>query len=519
MPLLIVTPELVVLAATDLQRIASTLNTAHTAAGISTTRIATAAADEVSTAAATVFAQYGQQFHALSNQADTFHQQFVQKLTTGSASYLGAEATSMSTLQAAAQHNARETINAPTQILLGRPLIGNGANGTAAHPDGGAGGLLLGNGGAGYSPTTPWVSGGTGGSAGLIGQGGTGGTGGAYANGGAGGRGGWLLGIGGNGGPAGTGAIGGDGGAAGLIGIGGTGGNGALGGFGGQGGVLSGGTGANGVSTPGSGTVRLTMQAVTEPVVYISVNGGPTVPVLVDTGSTGLVIPLQYIGTEQSLGSPTGFGTSGYSGGLTYSFQTYQTTVSFGNGIVTTPTSVNAPTAAQPFLNFLEPAGVVGVLGIGTNAGGPGPSSVTTALPGNFGHGVLINQQQGYLHFGTAPPVTGISVTGAPIANVAVSINGGPTVSAYATIDSGGVYGTIPSAVLGTGQTSGNVPAGTTISVYTSNGHTLLYSYTTTNTNSPTVISGGLMNSGNEPFMQQPVYISNSGIGTTIFYG
>ena len=519
MSLLVVTPDSLVFAAADLQRIGSTLSTAQEAAAVSITRLVAAAADEVSAAAAMVFTEHGQQFQALSTQANAVHQQFVQKLAAGSQTYLTAEATNLSTLQAAAENNAREALNAPTQIVLGRPLIGNGADGTPAHPQGGAGGLLLGNGGAGYSPTTPWVSGGAGGSAGLIGYGGAGGTGGAYANGGAGGRGGWLLGIGGNGGPAGTGAIGGDGGAAGLIGIGGSGGNGALGGYGGPGGLFSGATGANGVSEPGGGTVRLTIQAVTEPVVYISVNGGPMLPVLVDTGSTGLVLPLQYFGTEQNLGSPTGSGTSGYSGGLTYSFQTYQTTVDFGNGIVTTSTSVNAPTSAQPFLNFLEPAGVVGVLGIGANAGGPGPSSVTTALPGNFGQGVLINQQQGYLHFGTAPPLTGISVTGAPIANVAVSINGGPTVSAYATIDSGGVHGTIPSSVLGTGQTSGAVPAGTTISVYTSNGQTLLYSYTTTNANSPTVISRGLMNTGNEPFMQQPVYIANSGIGTTIFYG
>ncbi|WP_337360551.1 PGRS repeat-containing protein, partial [Mycobacterium tuberculosis] len=78
-------------------------------------------------------------------------------------------------------------INAPTQALLGRPLIGNGADGTAANPNGGAGGLLYGNGGNGFSQTTAGLTGGTGGSAGLIGNGGNGGAGGAGANGGAGG--------------------------------------------------------------------------------------------------------------------------------------------------------------------------------------------------------------------------------------------------------------------------------------------------------------------------------------------
>ncbi len=62
--------------------------------------------------------------------------------------------------------------------------------------------------------------------------------------------------------------------------------------------------------------------------------------------------------------------------------------------------------------------------------------------------------------------------------------------------DSGGVYGTIPSSVLGTGQTSGYVPAGTTISVYSTDGQTLLYSYTTTASNALSVTSGGTMETG-----------------------
>ncbi len=54
-------------------------------------------------------------------------------------------------------------VNAPTNVLLGRDLIGNGVTGTAAAPNGGPGGLLFGDGGAGYT-------GGNGGSAGLIGN-------------------------------------------------------------------------------------------------------------------------------------------------------------------------------------------------------------------------------------------------------------------------------------------------------------------------------------------------------------
>jgi len=72
-------------------------------------------------------------------------------------------------------------INEPAQTLLGRPLIGNGADGTAASPNGGAGGLLFGNGGNGYSFASGVTAqiGGTGGAAGLIGNGGAGGTGGS----------------------------------------------------------------------------------------------------------------------------------------------------------------------------------------------------------------------------------------------------------------------------------------------------------------------------------------------------
>ena len=81
------------------------------------------------------------------------------------------------------------------------------------------------------------------------------------------------------------------------------------------------------------------------------------------------------------------------------------------------------------------------------------------------------------------------------------------------------MYGFIPSSVLDTGQTSGTVPAGITISVYTSNGETLLYSYTTTGSDGPYVTTGNALNSGYTPFYLGPVYIaeSPSGFGTTTF--
>jgi hypothetical protein len=112
----------------------------------------------------------------------------------------------------------------------------------------------------------------------------------------------------------------------------------------------------------------------------------------------------------------------------------------------------------------------------------------------------------------------GITVSGAPVTAFAVQINGGPPQQVSVTMDSGGEYGSIPSSVLATGQTSGRLPAGTTISVYTDDGLTPLYSYTTTATNSPLVASGQ-MNTGCAPFAQGPVYISYSpnGVGATTF--
>ncbi|WP_431233017.1 PGRS repeat-containing protein [Mycolicibacterium psychrotolerans] len=138
----------------------------------------------------------------------------------------------------------------------GSYVIGNGADGTEADHNGGAGGWLLGDGGAGWNSTEAGVSGGAGGRAGALGNGGTGGTGGAGADGGAGGAGGQLMGIGGAGGNAGAsvvGAVGGRGGAGGdatglVFGVGGHGGVGGDGTDGGRGG-----NGGNGATFLGSG--------------------------------------------------------------------------------------------------------------------------------------------------------------------------------------------------------------------------------------------------------------------------
>lgn len=257
MSFVIAAPEFLTAAAMDLASIGSTVSAASAAASAPTVAILAAGADEVSIAVAALFGMHGQAYQALSVQASAFHQQFVQALTAGAYSYASAEAAAVTPLQ-----QLVDVINAPFRSALGRPLIGNGANGKpGTGQDGGAGGLLYGSGGTG---TLSGGRGGAGGNAGTFyGSGGAGGAGGESdngdgGNGGVGGKAG-LVGEGGNGGDggatiAGKGGSGGNGGNAWLTGQGGNGGNAAFGkagtgsvGVGGAGGLLEGQNGENGL--------------------------------------------------------------------------------------------------------------------------------------------------------------------------------------------------------------------------------------------------------------------------------
>ncbi|WP_152317230.1 PE family protein, partial [Mycobacterium tuberculosis] len=193
MSFVIAAPEALVAVASDLAGIGSALAEANAAALAPTTALLAAGADEVSAAIAALFGAHGQAYQTVSAQASAFHAQFVQALTGGGGAYAAAEAANVSAAQSTDQR-LLDLINGPTQALLGRPLIGDGANGGPGQ-DGGPGGVLYGNGGAG-------------------GQGSSGGIGGPGATGGAGGKGGdggdaQLIGDGGNGGNGGAGGTGG----------------------------------------------------------------------------------------------------------------------------------------------------------------------------------------------------------------------------------------------------------------------------------------------------------------------
>lgn len=208
MSFVIASPEALLAAATDLAAIRSTIRAANAAAAVPTTGALAPAADEVSAGIAALFGAQAQSYQAVSAQAAAFHDRFVQLLNAGGGSYASAEI-------ANAQQNLLNAVNAPTQTLLGRPLVGDGADGASgpvgqpggdggigAGGAGGFGAVLFGNGGAGGSGAPGGIgAGGNGGNALLVGNGGNGGAGTGGAAGGAGGSGGLLFGQNGMPGP------------------------------------------------------------------------------------------------------------------------------------------------------------------------------------------------------------------------------------------------------------------------------------------------------------------------------
>ncbi|OSC39900.1 PE family protein, partial [Mycobacterium decipiens] len=197
MSYLIAAPEMLTAAATDLANIGSSISAANAAAAPPTTALVAAGADEISARIAALFGAHAQAYQVLSAQAAMFHEQFVRALSTGAGAYAAAEVASAQSVQ----QDLLNLINAPTQALLGRPLIGNGADGLpGTGQNGGDGGILFGNGGNGGSGALN-QRGGNGGNAGLWGNGGAGGAGGNATaagvngfSGGGGGLGGLLLG-------------------------------------------------------------------------------------------------------------------------------------------------------------------------------------------------------------------------------------------------------------------------------------------------------------------------------------
>jgi hypothetical protein len=285
--------------------------------------------------------------------------------------------------------------------------------------------------------------------------------------------------------------------------------------------------------------VPVRVKAQTQPTISISVNGAGRIPVLIDTGASGLIVTPDRVGNLDEL-TPVGpVRTSCFSGGLCYDYQSYDgAVVDFGAGAVTSPTVINVvePGSVAEFNQFLA-WGANGILGVGANRdAGPGPAPIPTAvLPGELSDGFLLFQNflpfglLGFMVFGPNPLPVRASVPGTPDSYVVVSIPGGTPSIAPAIIDSGGVGGTVRAENAPAGSPAGSVlPAGTRISVYAADGTTLLYTYftqpgTPSNPGYGTpVIADGFMNSGNGPFAQGPIYLNygyddSYGIGSTDF--
>jgi hypothetical protein len=285
--------------------------------------------------------------------------------------------------------------------------------------------------------------------------------------------------------------------------------------------------------------VPVTVKANTEPTINVKVNGGPATPVLVDTGSSGLLVTRDYVGSA-NLGAPTGSGQVQFGGDTsTFRYTAYNAPVDFGNGALTGPTTIfivdEADAAA--YKAFLQPAGVVGILGTGADTNGPiryvGGNPVSdpipnSVLPGELSDGYLLYQDLffgllgGVMILGPNPFPTRVSVPGAGYALLQASVNGGAQQAVTSIIDSGGVYGTLPNTLPGvSGAVGSDAPAGTRINVYTPDGLTLLYTYTT-GSNGPTIVNGTTepMNTGNIAFSQGPVYVNYGapgGYGSTDF--
>ena len=121
-----VSPDVVAASATDVANIGATISDADAAAAALTTELVPAAEDEISAAIAGLFGTYARDYHALVAQAAAFHDRFMQAVNASARSYVAAESANAAALFQTAQQDLLGVVNAPTEALLGRPLIATG---------------------------------------------------------------------------------------------------------------------------------------------------------------------------------------------------------------------------------------------------------------------------------------------------------------------------------------------------------------------------------------------------------
>ena len=99
MSYVIIDPDLMGVAADELQGIGSTLAASNTAAAAPTTGVLAPATDTVSVRAAALLDAHAQQYQALSAQAEAFHDKFVQTLLAAKNAYADIEAENATAMQ------------------------------------------------------------------------------------------------------------------------------------------------------------------------------------------------------------------------------------------------------------------------------------------------------------------------------------------------------------------------------------------------------------------------------------
>jgi hypothetical protein len=274
--------------------------------------------------------------------------------------------------------------------------------------------------------------------------------------------------------------------------------------------------------------------------VNASIAGGTATPMLVDTGSSGLILPYTDLGSSAytplegllNLGFPTGVDESEI-GGVDYLYLTYNNVpVDYLNAFGTPDLSTDGPAGIEIYSwnpsefssiftnnalqTYLSGNDVDGILGIGQDNAGPlsSPFLDYGGVEVNFPY-VLDQDGDGFTGIdlvvtGQDPIIGGVVSSGTSVISVLESVNGGAPVQVTDNLDSGGGFGTIPSSLVG-GDTI--VPAGTEITVTNTAGQEL-YSYYTTGdygfdevSDSPTIVTGTSIDSGLIPFLNHSVYI------------
>ena len=130
MSFVIATPDLVQNAAADLAGVRSSLAEAAMTAAGPTTGIVAAAQDEVSVAISSMFVNFGQEFQALTAQAQAFHQQFVSLMNAGAGAYVATEAANAAQVAGGGQAAAAAVPAQNSNLLDGMLDIETGPGGT-----------------------------------------------------------------------------------------------------------------------------------------------------------------------------------------------------------------------------------------------------------------------------------------------------------------------------------------------------------------------------------------------------